>query len=196
MTGPASSLSITVAPTMKQAVAPRHDVERVARVQEPHRPLEVDLARAHTQPLAAHAAQAGKLAARGEAPAVDDDIGVVRILPAKRCRATTSTPARAASSRRKRIASRGRHVRFARHRRGRRRSGPRGRAPARVQLRRIELVEAFGHAREALELGAVARAGDHQRALRRRCPDRSRATAPSDSSPRSRTTGSAASVSQ
>ena len=37
----------------------------------------------------------------------------------------------------------------------------------RVQLLRVELVEAVRHAREARQLGAVARAGDHQRALGR-----------------------------
>ena len=43
-------------------------------MQQAHRPVEVDLARAHHHALAADAAQVGELAARGKAPAVDDGL--------------------------------------------------------------------------------------------------------------------------
>ena len=43
------------------AVAPRHDVEREARMQQPHGAREVHLAALHHDPLAAHAAQGWQL---------------------------------------------------------------------------------------------------------------------------------------
>src|SRR5208282_1466193 len=53
------------------AVRPRHDIEGKARMEEPHRSREGDLARAHADHLAAHAAQLRQVRARREAPAIE-----------------------------------------------------------------------------------------------------------------------------
>ena len=56
------------------AVAPRHDVDRLARVQELDGAAQRDLGRSHDEALAAHAAQIGKLVAGRKSAAVDDRI--------------------------------------------------------------------------------------------------------------------------
>ena len=61
--GPASSLSITVAPACTDP-APGDDVKGMSRMQEAHGPVERDLARTYDQALAANPAQGGKLAPR------------------------------------------------------------------------------------------------------------------------------------
>ena len=71
---------MTVAPSMKQAVAPRHDIERVARMQQAYRARQLDLACRNDEALAAHAAQIGELVARAE-PAAIDDVSVRPLAP-------------------------------------------------------------------------------------------------------------------
>ena len=117
------------------ALAPRHDVERMARVQQAHRPDQLDLARAHDHALAADAAQACELSARGEAAAVDDGFLCAAPRRSSRWRRPRRRPPRAphrggsAWPRRAPCAPR-------RHSTGRRRTGPRARAPARAALPR------------------------------------------------------------
>src|SRR5271156_2157480 len=55
------------------ALRPRDDIKGKARMQEPDRAGEGDLARAHPDHLAAHAAQFLELGPRRKAPAIDDE---------------------------------------------------------------------------------------------------------------------------
>ncbi len=57
------------------AVSARHDVERVAGMEQAHRPHDVHARRAEERHLAADAAQVGQEVAGREAPAIDDPAG-------------------------------------------------------------------------------------------------------------------------
>ena len=181
-----------------QAVAPRHDVDRMARMQQAHRAVQVDLARCARCSRSPRTPRRSASSPRGaEAAAVDDDLVVRPRRPARRVPNATSTPARL------------RLVEQEAHRRARSPCAPSsrieqagGEAAGEIRLepgdgRRRRRVVALGQAREAVELAAVAGGGDHQRAVRATVPGIGLAPQRRcDSRPRSRTTGAAASVSQ
>ncbi len=129
-------------------------------MQELHRALQRDLARAHDEALAAHAAQVRQQIAGRKPAAVDDHVAIGGGALAPNC---TSAPARRASPSMKAMRRRRRHVRLLG------KEERRAKAPFEVGLEalqrlRIEALVALRALGEALELNAVARGGDDEAA--------------------------------
>ena len=179
---------------MKRLFVARDDIERPARMHQPHRARQRDLVGLDDDRLALDAAQSPvDVVARGKAAAIDRRcrrvgvrvaFGLELDVDAVRRQPLMQLPAARGAAR---------HG-LRRERTARRESGRRARVRAQRCARASMPLVMFGQPREAVEIGAVARMRYHQRAVKRRRPATCSRHSSSERVPSRVMTGSAASL--